>query len=87
MANKKSNKTDDKIDQKSRLVEDLFNDFYKNRRKVYLFNLIRGMMFGFGSVLGGTVFIAILVWILSQIAGFFPSIGDSIHNFIVTLQR
>lgn len=69
------------------LFEELFNDFYRSRHKVYLMNFVRGIFFGFGSVLGGTVVIAITIWVLSQFAGWFPLIGESIHNFIITLQR
>lgn len=47
------------------LLEDLFEDYYKHRRELYFMNLIRGIFFGFGSVIGGTLVVALLLWILS----------------------
>lgn len=47
------------------LLEDLFEDYYKHRRELYFMNLIRGVFFGFGSVIGGTLVVALLLWILS----------------------
>ncbi len=60
--------------QKS-LMEQLFNDYYANRGKVYKMNFVRGLMFGFGSVLGGTVVLALVVWLLSLFVSF-PLIGE-----------
>lgn len=62
----------------AQMLEDGFNDFYRNRSRVYRVNFIRGIFFGLGSVLGGTIVIAILVAILSGIAKFFP---DDIAGF------
>ena len=63
---------------KRKMFEQLFDDFYSNRGKVYKVNFIRGLFFGFGSVLGGTVFVAVVVWILSHLANWIPFIGDVI---------
>ncbi|MGI9341143.1 MAG: DUF5665 domain-containing protein, partial [Psychrobacter sp.] len=51
------------------LLEELFNDFNSNRNQVYKINFIRGLTFGLGSVLGGTVVIAILIWMLTLLGG------------------
>jgi len=69
------------------MVEELFYDFNSNSHKVYKINFIRGICFGFGTILGGTVVVAIVVWILGQFAGLFPSIGDYIYHIIQTIQR
>lgn len=57
------------------IIEDLFNDFYLRRHRVYWVNFVRGLFFGFGSVLGGTILVAIAIWILSQLVHF-PGIGE-----------
>lgn len=46
-------------------LEDLFDDYYRQRYKVYKMNFIRGIVFGFGSVIGGTIVIVVLLWTLS----------------------
>jgi hypothetical protein len=46
-------------------LEDLFDDYYAQRFKVYKMNFVRGIVFGFGSVIGGTLMIAVLLWMLS----------------------
>jgi hypothetical protein len=47
------------------VLEDLFEDYYKHRRQLYWMNLWRGVFFGFGGVVGGTIFVALLLWLLS----------------------
>ncbi|HKX73063.1 MAG TPA: DUF5665 domain-containing protein [Candidatus Saccharimonadales bacterium] len=47
------------------VLEDLFDDFYRHRKQVYWMNFVRGIVFGFGTVIGGTIMVALLLWILS----------------------
>lgn len=61
------------------ILEELFNDFYDDRRNIYRMNFFRGIFFGLGSVLGGTVVVAIIVWILSFFVQL-PFIGQSVEN-------
>lgn len=60
-------------------MEELFNDYYLHRREVYKMNFIRGIFFGLGSVLGGTIVVALIVWILSFFVNF-PLIGDYLQD-------
>lgn len=67
------------------VLEDLFYDFHRNRAQVYTMNFVRGIFFGLGSALGGTVVIAIVIWIL----GFFvqiPGIGQPIQQVQQSIQ-
>jgi hypothetical protein len=67
------------------VLEDLFYDFNRSRTQIYGMNFVRGIFFGLGSALGGTVIIALAIWIL----GFFvqiPGIGQPIEKFQDTLQ-
>ncbi|MDN5275705.1 MAG: hypothetical protein JWN33_354 [Candidatus Saccharibacteria bacterium] len=68
------------------ILEDLFYDFHSSRRQVYKMNFIRGIFLGFGTVLGGTVLIAILIWLLGLFVDWFPFIGGFIQNVIDAMQ-
>ena len=69
------------------LIEELFYDFHSSRRQVYLMNFLRGLFFGFGSVLGATLLVAISIWVLGQFGNIFPPLADFINNLIDAMQR
>lgn len=81
----------EKMGARRGIIEEMFNDLYDDRRNIYLMNLIRGIFFGIGSAIGGTIVIALVVWSLSVfvnlpgVAGeFFQQAQDS---FQATEQR
>ena len=45
-------------------------------------NFIRGIFFGLGSVLGGTILVALFVWLLNAIGLLVPSLADFIDSII-----
>ena len=67
-------------------LEELFNDFNRSRIQVYKMNFVRGIFFGLGSVLGGTLVVAIIAWVLSWfvdwpgVGNFFQDIQDALKN-------
>lgn len=63
-------------------LEELFQDFYKNRYQLFWMNFLRGIFFGVGTVLGGTIVVALLLWLLALI-GQIPWLGE----FVETIQR
>lgn len=67
------------------VLEDLFEDYFTHRYRIYKLNFIKGIFFGFGSVLGGTVMIAVLIWALS----FFdqlPFVGDFVNTITNSIE-
>lgn len=68
------------------VLEDLFNDFNRNRFEVYKFNFIRGIFFGFGSLLGGTILVALLVWVLNLTGQLIPSVASFIDQILNVMQ-
>ncbi len=58
------------------VLEDIFYDMYRSRAAIYKMNFVRGIFLGFGTVLGGTIVVALLVWVLSLLAIFIPSLKD-----------
>lgn len=61
------------------VIEEMFNDLYNDRVAIYKMNFIRGISFGLGSVLGATVVVALVLWILSLFVDF-PLIGDALRQ-------
>ena len=70
-----------------KLIEELFYDFHSSRRQVYFMNFFRGLFFGFGSVLGATVLIAVAIWTLTKFGDVFPPLADFINQLTDTMQR
>lgn len=70
MFRKKQKSKDEKFIQKhhqevARAVEILFTTGYISRKRLYLENFIRGLFFSVGGIIGATLVIGLLVWILS----------------------
>lgn len=75
-------KKDNEAGARRALIEDLFYDFHSSRREVYTMNFIRGVFFGFGSVLGGTLVVALVIWVLSLLADIPGGFGDFIQYIV-----
>ncbi|MFZ2125620.1 MAG: DUF5665 domain-containing protein [Candidatus Saccharimonadales bacterium] len=70
------------------LMDELFYDFHRSRHQVYWMNFTRGLFFGFGTVLGGTVLVTLIIWILGQFVGYLPDfIGHYINQIIEAMQH
>lgn len=88
MAKTKLKKVDNaERDARRALIEDLFNDFNNNKTEVYKMNFIRGIFFGFGTILGGTVLVAFMIWSLGQFANWFPTISVPVNIITNSLQK
>lgn len=68
-----------------RILEELFNDFHRNKFQVYWINFVRGVFFGFGVLIGGTVVVALVIWILSHFVTI-PLIGEYIRQIIEVIE-
>jgi hypothetical protein len=82
---KKAVETNNETGARRAILQDLFYDFNRSRAQVYKMNFIRGLFFGFGSVMGGTVLIALLVWVLSFFVTL-PGIGQSFKQVQTTIE-
>jgi len=56
-------------------LDELFHDIYSDRKRIYKVNFVRGIFFGLGSVIGGTVIVALIVWTLSLFVNV-PVLGE-----------
>jgi len=79
-------KHDGERDARQNVLEELFYDFHRSRAEIYKMNFFRGIFFGLGSVLGGTVLIALMIWILSFFVQV-PWIGGPAEQVQETLQN
>ena len=78
-------KKDNERGARQAILEDLFYDFNRSRAQVYKMNFIRGIFMGVGTVIGGTVVIALIAWILSFFVDL-PGVGNSIEQVQQTIQ-
>ncbi|MFI5212550.1 MAG: DUF5665 domain-containing protein [Candidatus Saccharimonadales bacterium] len=78
-------KKDNENGARKGILEDLFYDFNRSRTQIYKMNFFRGIFFGLGSVLGGTIVVALLVWGLSLLVDL-PGIGHSIQQVQQSIQ-
>lgn len=60
------------LDAEEQILDDLFYDLYRNRGRVYKVNFFRGIFFGLGTFLGGTVIVAIVVFVLTWLSSLLP---------------
>lgn len=69
------------------LIEDMFYDFNRKRSEVYWLNFIRGIFFGVGTVIGGTVVIALVIWLLNLLVDIPGGFGDFIQYIVDSVQN
>lgn len=69
------------------VLEDLFYDFNRSRASVFWMNFARGIFFGVGSVLGATLVVAMIVWLLSLLADIPGGFGDFIEYIVRIVRR
>lgn len=80
-------KDNNEVGARQGLLEELFYDFHKTRRQVYATNFFRGVFFGVGSVLGGTLLIAVAIWLLSWLVDLPGGVGDFVQYVVDTVQN
>lgn len=68
------------------LMQNIFHDMYRDRKKIYHLNFMRGIMFGVGSAIGGTIVIALVVWSLSFFINV-PVIGDYVYEILQVVEQ
>ncbi len=73
-------------DDIAKALEILFATDYIDKKKLYINNFIRGMLFSAGGVIGATLVIGIILWILS-LFGSVPLIGPLFENTRETIQQ
>ena len=73
-------------DEIAKALEILFATDYIDKKKLYVSNFIRGMTFSAGGIIGATLVIALLIWILSLFDNV-PLIGPLFENTRETIEQ
>lgn len=80
-------RSDNERGARQNLLEELFFDFNRNKTQIYFINFMRGLFFGLGGVIGGTIVLGLIIWLLSQFVNIFPPLADFINNLVTTMQQ
>lgn len=71
------------VDKAQRQFTDkLLLEAYGRKRKLLKLSFWQGVLFGLGSAIGGTLVLALLIWILARVVDWFPIMGDLINKII-----
>jgi hypothetical protein len=73
-------------DDIAKALEILFASDYIDKKKLYVSNFIRGMVFSAGGIIGATIVIALLVWVLSLFDNI-PLVGPIFENTRETIKQ
>ena len=68
------------------ILQDLFQDMYRQRTKIYKMNFVRGIFLGLGTAIGGTLVVALIIWLLSLFIDA-PVIGDFIREVQYSIEQ
>ncbi len=63
----------------------IYESGYLNQKQAFKFSFIKGVLAGFGGVLGATILVALLLWALSLFSNV-PFIGQIAENVTNTIQ-
>ncbi|KKQ72169.1 MAG: DUF5665 domain-containing protein [Candidatus Gracilibacteria bacterium] len=72
--------------QVGNLVYTEANSSFNKPWKAAVISLVKGLAFGFGSILGATVIVALFIFILSQIQ-LVPVVGDFVKSLLEYMQN
>lgn len=65
-------------------LQQFYASGYVNKKQALLFSFYKGIASGFGVIIGGTILIALLIWILSQF-GQVPILGHFVDSLRHTI--
>jgi len=84
-----SKRSDKEYQELGRRLENIYLTGYVNRNEMLKMSFIKGLVTGFGGVIGATIVVAILAWFLS-LFDTIPLIGplvDKVETTVSTHQR
>lgn len=71
------------VDRAQRKFTDkLLLEAYGRKRRLLKLSFWQGVLFGLGSAIGGTLVLALLIWLLARMVDWFPILGELINKII-----
>ncbi len=71
------------VDRAQRKFTDkMLLEAYGRKRKLLKLSFWQGVLFGLGSAIGGTLVLALLIWLLARMVDWFPILGELINKII-----
>lgn len=75
-----------KYEHLGRMLVNIFESGYINANQTYKQSFLKGLVGGFGGVIGATVVVALLIWLLT-VFKHVPLIGPFVDSFRTTVQE
>lgn len=69
-----------------RMLVDVYEFGFINKKRLFFMNLFRGIAVGLGSVIGATIVVALVLWVLS-LFDFVPLVGPLQDSIQETVQQ
>ncbi len=73
--------------KQQKFTDNLLLEAYGRKRKLLKLSFWQGVFFGLGSTIGGTLVLALLIWILARVVDWFPILGDLVNKIIEHIAR
>ncbi len=87
MATKQTSEPNEKDYQYlGKMLVNIYESGYLNKAQFYKMNFIKGLLTGFGSVLGATIVVGLVLWILTLFDQV-PIIGPFLENLRSSIQE
>ena len=87
--NKVQEKNDNEIKKLSEAIKSLNNNnifkIYNSKKKILFISFLKGLASGLGWIIGATILVSLLTYILSQIE-FIPILGDIVSQLIEEIE-
>lgn len=79
MTNSKKKLTEADYQKLGQTIENIYETGYAERSRIYKMSFIKGLMAGFGGVIGATIIVALVLWVLS-LFNTIPIIGPFVEK-------
>lgn len=70
----------------AKALEALFASEYVDKKKLYIANFQRGVFFSVGTIVGATIVISLILWLLSLFQQV-PLVGPAVENIQNTIEQ